>query len=96
MAEYVERKEAIDYIEKNQCRKCSDIGLCAGCAVRTGIKLFEKAPAADVVPVVRCKDCKHSYEDIDGLVCSHGICVDCIVREDFFCADGVKREAADD
>lgn len=53
-------------------------------------------PAADVVPVVRCKDCRHSYEDIGGLTCSRGICVDCIVRRDFFCADGAKREAADD
>ena len=47
-------------------------------------------------PPVRCKDCRHSYEDIGGLTCSHGICVDCIVRENFFCADGVKREVADD
>lgn len=42
------------------------------------------------VPVVRCKECIHSYEDIDGLVCGHGACVDCIVRRDFFCADGEK------
>ena len=54
------------------------------------------ATTVDAVPVVRCKDCRHSYEDIDGLVCGHGTCVDCLVREDFFCADGVKREAADD
>lgn len=96
MAEYVERKEAIDYIEKNQCRKCSDIGLCAGCAVRTGIKLFEKAPAADGVPVVYCKDCEHAYKCFGRLVCNHGVCAGSTVREDFFCADGVKREVADD
>lgn len=48
--------------------------------------------ASEAVEVVRCRDCWHSYEDIGGLTCSHGICVDCIVREDFFCADGVKRE----
>lgn len=47
-------------------------------------------------PPVRCKDCRHSYEDIGGLTCSYGCCVDCIVREDFFCADGVKREVAND
>lgn len=55
-----------------------------------------KAPAADVAPVVRCKDCEYSWEDIGGLTCSYGCCVDCVVREDFFCADGVKREVADD
>lgn len=52
--------------------------------------------AADVASVVRCKDCEYSWEDIGGLTCSYGCCVDCIVREDFFCADGVKREEADD
>ena len=41
--------------------------------------------------VVRCKDCKHSWEDIGGLCCSHGVCVDCTVPEDFFCADGERK-----
>lgn len=41
--------------------------------------------------VVRCKDCKNSWEDIGGLCCSHGVCVDCTVPEDFFCAYGEKR-----
>ena len=49
-------------------------------------------PAVDVAPVVRCKDCKYSWEDIGGLTCSYGCCVDCIVREDFFCADGERKE----
>lgn len=41
----------------------------------------------DVVEVVRCKDCKHSYESIQR-VCSYGVCVDCVVEDDFFCKDG--------
>ena len=41
--------------------------------------------------VVNCKDCKHSWQDIGGLCCSHGVCVDCTVPEDFFCAYGEKR-----
>lgn len=41
--------------------------------------------------VVHCKDCKNSWEDIGGLCCSHGVCVDCTVPEDFFCADGERR-----
>lgn len=49
-------------------------------------------PAADVAPVVRCKDCEHTYESFGRLVCDHGVCKGCTVREDFFCADGVKRE----
>lgn len=41
--------------------------------------------------VVHCKDCLHSWQDIGGLCCSHGVCVDCTVPEDFFCAYGERR-----
>ena len=47
-------------------------------------KKVEDATTVDAVPVVRCKDCKHGYEDTGGLCCSYGPCVDCIVPEDFF------------
>lgn len=47
------------------------------------------------VPVVRCKDCKHSWEDIGGLTCSHGVCVDCAVLADFYCAYGERKDKAD-
>jgi hypothetical protein len=58
-----------------------------------GLKtVLKRIPAADVRPVVLCRDCKYSYDSVGGWCCSHGICVDCIVREDFFCADGEKRE----
>ena len=49
-------------------------------------------PAADVAPVVRCRDCEHSYEDLGGLYCSYGPCVDCPVPPDFWCANGRRRE----
>lgn len=48
-------------------------------------------PTVDAVPVVRCRDCKHSYEDLGGLYCSYGPCVDCVVPEDFFCQYGERR-----
>lgn len=50
----------------------------------------------NAVPVVRCRDCKHSYESISGRCCTMGPCVDCIVPEDFFCRYGVRREADHD
>lgn len=49
-------------------------------------------PAADVVEVVRCKDCRYAYDSVGGWCCSRGVCVDCIVREDFFCADGERKD----
>lgn len=48
-------------------------------------------PTVDAVVVVRCKDCKHSWEDISGLCCSHGVCVDLTVPGDFYCAYGERK-----
>lgn len=45
----------------------------------------------DLVDVVRCKDCKHSYEDLDSRVCVYGRCLNCDVSDDWFCADGERR-----
>lgn len=49
------------------------------------------APTVDAVVVARCKDCKHSWEDIGGLCCSHGACVDLTVPGDFYCAYGERK-----
>lgn len=56
---------------------------------------IDNAPTVDAVEVVRCKDCKHSWEDLGGLTCSHGVCVDCVVLGDFYCANGERKEGAD-
>lgn len=78
MAEYIERGTFIEAVK--------DIPMWGSVAAM----IADSIPTADVAPVTRCKDCKHSWEDIGGLCCSYGPCVDCIVPEDFFCAYGVK------
>ena len=50
--EYISREAALKYIKSEQCKTCSDIGLCGNCAVLVAVKLLEKVPAADVAPVV--------------------------------------------
>ena len=52
----------------------------------------EEMPTIEAEVVVRCRDCKHSYEDLGGLYCSYGPCVDCPVPPDFWCANGRRRE----
>lgn len=42
--------------------------------------------------VTRGKDCANSYEDAFGRVCTYGICVDCTVPDDFFCASSKPKE----
>ena len=44
------------------------------------------------VPVVRCKDCVHSYDDLCGLCCTCGPYVDCVVQPEFYCADGKRKK----
>lgn len=55
-------------------------------------EMIDSVPAAVVVEVVRCADCRYAYDTVCGWCCSHGICVDCTVREDFFCADGERKD----
>ena len=55
-------------------------------------RMLDHMDTVDAVPVVHCKDCKHSWEDIGGLCCSHGACVDLTVPGDFYCAYGERAE----
>lgn len=86
MAEYIER-EALERIFKNWL---SDEELLADerIAVETCLAQLEDAPAADVVEVVRCKDCIHHTDDImnDAVVwCErYGIAH----LRDYYCSDG--------
>lgn len=51
----------------------------------------EEMPTVDAEVVIRCKDCEYSYDDISYLCCSHGVCVDCEVPPNFYCAYGKRR-----
>lgn len=57
---------------------------------------IDNAPTVDAVPVVRCKDCKHSCHKnvygVDCTFCNYGVCLACEVEDDFFCAEGERRE----
>lgn len=53
------------------------------------------APTVDAVPVVRCKDCIYTRKLYGRLVCKYGTCSGCILREDFFCANGERKEGVD-
>ena len=90
MAEYIEREAAINGIIKI-IRK-SDMPEDWSKGMVAAMSTLYRIPAADVREVVLCRDCKYSYDSVGGWCCSHGICVDCIVREYFFCADGERRE----
>ena len=66
MAEYIERETFLKDIEERYCLPCKEAGRdhngckCDVCWVDDMSGDVKGAPAADVAPVVRCKDCKHS------------------------------------
>lgn len=92
MAEYINRKAAISRI-KQYCMDAIDDGRCSLDAVDDGIDLvngIKALPVADVVPVVRCRDCK--YRDgtpgQPNILCAQ-------MHEDDFCSYGKRREDAE-
>lgn len=54
-------------------------------------RVIREMPTVDAEVVVRCKDCEYSYDGISSLCCSHGVCVDCEVPPNFYCAYGKRR-----
>ncbi len=62
MAEYIDR-DAIYKAFANACtdvlERASEIEYIAGFSYELVIEILDNIPAADVAPVVRCKDCEH-------------------------------------
>ena len=94
MDEYISREATIKRIKEVYCVGCNSYhGVrCRACGTGDAIDIIDDFPAADVAPVVRCKGCANSYEDAFGRVCAYGICVDCTVPDDFYCASSKPKE----
>ena len=57
-----------------------------GCSAKN-LQSISDMPAADVAPVVRCKDCKHRYSD--------SWCEYVDDDDNFYCARGERKEGYD-
>lgn len=65
-------------------------------------RLKKDIPAADVQPIVRCKDCEHFhldyFEEVYGvnIIVAHEICDfwagGCKTMQDAFCSNGVRKD----
>ena len=95
MTEYIDR-DAVYTAFANACtdvlERASEIYYIAGFSYEHVIEILDNIPAADVAPVVRCKDCEYSYDELSYLCCSHGVCFDCEVPPNFYCAEGKRKE----
>lgn len=59
------------------------------------LRILDAAPTVDAVPVVRCRECKHSEKiDYQGrwLYCCMRYAGPSVVRKDDFCSHGERKE----
>lgn len=103
MSRYTDIDIFLQKIEERYCKDCEkrkgmkngkrqfvyEIGEvpCRACDVDDMKFHIDNAPIADVVPVVRCKDCIHSRPDEYGLECMAHYRP---TKEDDFCSYGEK------
>lgn len=92
MPEYIEREALIKYACNQTCGRSLDkpVVHCHNCYM---VDVLEEAPAADVVAVVRCKECKRGEVDDpeydpDLYYCELGCGWN---KGYFFCAYGKRR-----
>ena len=93
--EYIDREAALRAITYNPLAKPEPNDIIA-LTLLTAQKRIRKIPAADVVPVVRCKDCKH-YSDFDTHNCKRLNFHFCnkfanVTREMDFCSYGERKQ----
>lgn len=91
MAEYIPRTAALEICEMEYQGRLRMLDYCGDTVAWNIFHEIKALPPADVAPVVRCKDCEYSYDEISYLCCSHGVCVDCEVPPNFSCAYGKRR-----
>lgn len=106
MAEYIEKADLVKRLEsrvKDYGRDCNSNAPIISRTYQAVLHMVENLPTADVVPVVRCKDCKHwkKYENTTGA----GYCkkrefsfeygnehtFNPITMPDFYCSHGERR-----
>ena len=80
MDKYIKREDALDAV----------LFALAGTGYQSrAITAIRDVPTADVVEVVRCKDCIYRYKDIDGDFCCD--LDDCYAGDTGFCHYGKRR-----
>lgn len=63
---YIDAEQAVEEARLSYCKDCNSYNgvRCSACTFDDAMSYIEDAPTADVVEVVRCKDCKHFGRDM--------------------------------
>lgn len=88
MADCIERESAVKIAEKYGLTNGSVLGRHTGLADCIASEIAS-LPAADVAPVVRCRDCAHLF----GTLCA--VCGLLPRQPDDFCSRGERKDGAD-
>ena len=110
MAEYIKREDVLERIDgiwdcadmvfepNDHCCNMDDCSSCKWRETKDAIRrIVEHTPAADVVEVVRCKDCKYCKVECGNYCCYVDDYLKMPISHygDFYCADGERREVDD-
>ena len=91
MKEYITKDRAKQFV----CGHCNEVCSEKPCEPSDcdWMAFIDKEPAADVVEVVRCKDCLYSKERYGHMECIHGVSYrNTWNKPDFFCSYGERKE----
>ena len=103
MSDLISREEAINAFQNELCKTDEhDMVYAIGFG---GIeRIINKLPSIDAVPVIRCKDCKHRPsgtganhdlefpDDVCSCQCADDYWYSWMPKDDWFCADGERKE----
>ena len=91
MKEYITKDRAKQFV----CGHCNEVCSEKPCEPSDcdWMAFIDKEPAADVVEVVRCKDCLYSKERYGHMECIRGVSYrNTWNKPDFFCSYGERKE----
>ena len=91
MSRYIDADKFVEWLDVGHLRSPSEICYCEG-DVKT---MIDMQPTADVVEVVRCKDCVHSCECELPMIPKEVLWCDKLVslaHEKHYCSYGERRE----
>lgn len=96
MARYIDVDAATELARLTYCKNCNSYNgvMCRACAFDDAMSFIEDFPEADVVEVVRCKDCKHWGGVTYGFACRKfsGIETRICMGADRYCSYGERKE----
>ena len=86
MAIYIELDKVIE-----QFCSCGSVFTYGDNVCKAIVSRLKQVPTADVVPVVRCKDCVHHIDapQTTDVWCER---IDGLLQRNWFCADGERRD----